>query len=452
DPCSPFVALLVQDLRLEAVRGYAGGRQQGHQSEVPRLQTEGIAPTGAEGQASLLGEEAVPAQLSIWPEQPDPPAGRQLAPHFGQPFPRGVARRLCRGGGRRGAGAREQDDQRRQDKNQHGDGGIVSPSGPPGWGEPRQTQGADRPSAQPAPQVIRQRPRRGVALGWLAFQTAQEDRFEAAVQGGTQFARPGRALGQDLAKDLLGLLALEGPAPGDQLVEDDPHAVDVTAGPDLPDLAGGLLGGHVRRRAEHLTRDGHVGAGVAEPGEAEVADERLAALVHEDVSGLDVAVDDAFFVGGLDRSRYLLHEDDRSPQGGAEAAGVVREAAAGQERHGEAVLAVVQAHAVNRQDVRVLQLSGGPGLAIEAVDLVRGRQGAGTDLLQGNLTPQRRVPGSIDDAHAAVTDLAADLQVVKALFGERDLRPPGRGVARRDGALGVSGRTGERAVLIEPAL
>src|SRR5262245_30693665 len=149
DPCSPFVALLVQDLRLEAVRGYAGGRQQGHQSEVPRLQTEGIAPTGAEGQASLLGEEAVPAQLSIWPEQRNPPSGCQLAPHFGQPFPRGVALRLCRGGGRRGAGAREQDDQRRQDKNQHGDGGIVSPSGPPGWGEPRQTQGADRPSAQP---------------------------------------------------------------------------------------------------------------------------------------------------------------------------------------------------------------------------------------------------------------------------------------------------------------
>src|SRR6185503_1502002 len=89
-------------------------------------------------------------------------------------------------------------------------------------------------------------------------------------------------------RDQLGeRLPLEGPATGEELVEDEAERVDVAARRDL--AAGELLGRHVgrRARAQRLAR---------RPGEAEVGDPDLAAAVEHDVRRLQIAVDDAAVV------------------------------------------------------------------------------------------------------------------------------------------------------------
>ena len=105
-------------------------------------------------------------------------------------------------------------------------------------------------------------------------------------------------------------LRVEGGAPGQQFVEHHPKAVDVRARVDAhPARAAScrLLRGHVDRGAEELLDAGEkrLAGGILLDGlgDAEVDDLRhglSVALGHEDVRGLEVAVDDALLVGVID--------------------------------------------------------------------------------------------------------------------------------------------------------
>ena len=92
-------------------------------------------------------------------------------------------------------------------------------------------------------------------------------------------------------------------------------------------------------------------------------------------------------------------------------------------------------------DVGVLQVGGGFGLAQKSFDLVRAGQGAGADHFQGHVPIQTRLPGLPDDSHAAPGDLFEKLVVAKilqtrpGLGGDRGCR---RGVER---AVAADSRT-----------
>ena len=86
-----------------------------------------------------------------------------------------------------------------------------------------------------------------------------------------------------------GMVGGEGPAAGEQLEGDDGQRVAV-AGVGRG-VAARLLGRDVGRGAEDLPGLGQRGLG-RHRGDAEVADRQAAALVDEQVGGLDVAVDD----------------------------------------------------------------------------------------------------------------------------------------------------------------
>src|SRR5262249_38661997 len=114
--------------------------------------------------------------------------------------------------------------------------------------------------------------------------------------------QPPRDARVDLARwDLLPLARLleggESPAArvdrpaGEEVVEHAPQAEDVGPGTDLPLVAQGLLGTHVRGRA--AGRAGRIlGPGVPQPGQAEIDQLRRTVLVDQDVLRLDVLVDD----------------------------------------------------------------------------------------------------------------------------------------------------------------
>jgi len=120
-------------------------------------------------------------------------------------------------------------------------------------------------------------------------------------------------------------------------------------------IAYGLLGRHVRRRADGDSRLGQPRAALHRPRDAEVGDHRPSAFgLQEDVVGLDVAVDDAAQMGVRQRVGDLgegaTHFFDGAKRSKLQ---VRRQRAASHERHDEIGDSVVLAHVEDRDDVRV---------------------------------------------------------------------------------------------------
>ena len=110
------------------------------------------------------------------------------------------------------------------------------------------------------------------------------------------------------------LVAMNGGSPDEHLVADDAERVEVAAAVDLA-LAGGLLGRHVRRRA-----DRHAGRGeprsrpfasMARAMPKSVTIGAAGVGVEQDVVGLDVAVDDAALVRVGERVGDLAQDAPR---------------------------------------------------------------------------------------------------------------------------------------------
>src|SRR5262249_54875561 len=127
-----------------------------------------------------------------------------------------------------------------------------------------------------------------------------------------------RRLVEDFVEYGAGAFAFEGKHTGAHFVEDDAEGKKVGAG--VESLAEDLLGRHIRNGAESAAgageligidpnggkSDGDAGAGgsfVGYFGEAEIEDFGVAAAGDENVGGLDVAMDDAFGVSGIERVR-----------------------------------------------------------------------------------------------------------------------------------------------------
>jgi hypothetical protein len=85
--------------------------------------------------------------------------------------------------------------------------------------------------------------------------------------------------------------------------------------PDEEPVAGGLLRRHVRERPEHLAGQRHRCVVVAlDPCEPEVQQDRPAFGIDLDVPGLDVAVQDAGFVCGMQRAGDALDQQQERRQ------------------------------------------------------------------------------------------------------------------------------------------
>ena len=215
----------------------------------------------------------------------------------------------------------------------------------------------------------------------------------------------------------------ERPAAGEQLEEHDPEGVDV--GPAVHGLAGDLLGRGVGDRGRDLAvagqrrQRGHV------LRDAEVGQHRLLAAVvaglEQDVRRFDVPVEQPAGMcvvqcaadRGDDLQGVLRRERPALPQGDVQIRAV-------DEAHGDpqqvAVLTLVQ----DVDDVRVLERAEQVGLALESLPELRDRREARVQHLQRHVAGQRAVPGEVDRAHAAGTQLA--LEEVPAHGGaDRDL-------------------------------
>ena len=195
---------------------------------------------------------------------------------------------------------------------------------------------------------------------------------------------------RDVTQDLERILSVVRCAQGQELVEHRTQAVDVRA--HLGAFAAPLLGRHVVGRAEQIAGGGH-GLALLVHGQAEVDQDRRARAGHDQVAGLEVAVQEPVLVDGLhgarggeDQARGALVAGTRAGQLegvvdrdalGVALAGlgqVLRQGAPLDQLHHEVGRQRVGLHADDAHDPRVIQPREDLALAPEALAGAR-RQG-----------------------------------------------------------------------------
>ena len=193
-------------------------------------------------------------------------------------------------------------------------------------------------------------------------------------------------------------LGLEGVLAGQHLVEHETEREDVRA--LVGRLAVDLLRGHVPRRAQDRPVLGERRLAFRPgrerrpaPGQTEVQ-HLHPGLRHQDVRGLEVAVDDAVAVRVLERIRDLAGEEQRSARRNRASQGP-----AFHELHHE----VVRPHVEQRADVGVVERRHGQRLVAEALLEALLRH------LHRDRPLEPRVAGLVDVAHPARAHRAQDL-------------------------------------------
>ena len=246
----------------------------------------------------------------------------------------------------------------------------------------------------------------GEALLLLLGEQAEDHPGELLRDLGRQRGR----LGADLHADERDrVVAVEGQAAGDDLVEQHAGGVEVGAGVDLQ--AEGLLGAHVLRGAEHHAGAGHLlerTVAADDLGDAEVDQlEHLAALVvagDEDVLRLQVAVDHALAVGVLEAAEHLQDEAD-GPLGRRGSVEDVLQLGALEQLHDEVLHALVGGAELGDLDaVGVVEAGGALGLAVEAFDELGVATKVGVEDLDGDVAAQQDVAAAVHRSHAALAD------------------------------------------------
>ena len=167
-------------------------------------------------------------------------------------------------------------------------------------------------------------------------------------------------------------------------------------------------------------RDGRI-VGLGELGEAEVEHLELARGAHEQVRGLDVAVDDAALVRGVERARHLHREVDGLRDRDRALLQQLLDALPVAQLHDDERPSVVLPDVVDDADVRVVERGGEVGLAVEARE--RGRVGRHPrrQELERHVAPELCIVRTVDDTHPAGAQLGLDPIARDGLADHRDL-------------------------------
>ena len=223
------------------------------------------------------------------------------------------------------------------------------------------------------------------ALVAIFGESFRDDLLERGRNVGSQLAqRYGWCLQNCFANSGCGA-SRESALAGGHLVEDKPEGKQIGAGVKL--FAADLFGGKIGRCAERCCRAVWIRAcrrrssicvsvrrcfrTLYEFGDPEVQNLRLAALRNKNVGGLNVAMNDAFLVRGIQAVGNLDGVIDQLMQSAGRAVSCAcldpfAKRHALQQLHNDEGLAVVLAQLVDRADVGVVEGRGGARFALEA--------------------------------------------------------------------------------------
>ena len=160
---------------------------------------------------------------------------------------------------------------------------------------------------QKVPQVVGHVLGRRVALRGSLRQGFQADAVQFLRDAVVELAWRAGLEARHLLQQFRLRVGTERPASHQQFVEDHAQAEDVAAAIDPMPFATGLLRTHVGGRPGVAWPLAHV---LLSQGQPEIRHERLAALVEQDVAGLDVPMHQPLLVGVVQRLGHRRHQFD----------------------------------------------------------------------------------------------------------------------------------------------
>ncbi len=295
--------------------------------------------------------------------------------------------------------------------------------GPPGRAAPRPAYGRRRPRSLRDPverllEVAGQVAGRSVAVGRILAEAALDDPAQRRRRGGIELGDRLGFLADDGRERLDRGLLLEGAPAGGHLVEN--RAERELVGAKVRGLAARLFRRHVADRPENHAR-ARAGAGECrelrarvlrrdrELRETEVEDLREAVLVHHDVFGLQVPMDDPDLVGLGEALGDLRRDREEAAQRQRPRGEELAQRLSLDQLHRDEERAVRLADVVDGQDVRVIQRGGRAGLLLEArAGLAIAGDVGGKDL-DGDLPAEPGVASEVDLPHSSGAERGADL-------------------------------------------
>jgi len=268
----------------------------------------------------------------------------------------------------------------------------------------------------------------------IFFEAFEDDLFEF---GGDFVMYAGRRNGsaiEDVAEDDPGSFAAKGSDTGGHFVQHDTEGKEV--GTRIERFAADLFRGHISDRANGAARTGKEllvdGAGFAlcDRGgtrgigicgyfrEAEIENFGVAEFGDKDIGGLDVAMNDAAGVSGLEAGGDV----DGNVE---EFIGIERlvtqemlESEAIEKFHGDESLAVLLTDIVNGADIRMIEGGSGLRFALEAGEGLWIEGDFGRKEFEGDKAVQAGVFGFVDNAHATTAEFFEDAVVREDLATE----------------------------------
>ena len=240
----------------------------------------------------------------------------------------------------------------------------------------------------------------------------------AGISGCRRAGGRGRAIENGI-EDKSGGVAAEGQRSRSHFVEHGAEGEQIRAGVEF--LAANLFGRHVGHGAESGAGTGEMvgidaeggersGGGfglrarVRDLGEAEVEDFGVAALGDEEVGGLDVAVNDAFGVSGIERVGNFDGEVEEAVKLHGTAGDEVLQSLTLQAFHGDKSPAVFFADVVDGADVGMVESGGGFGFAAKAAERLGIFGEIVGEKFQSYEAVEARVLGFVDDSHASAAE------------------------------------------------
>ena len=245
--------------------------------------------------------------------------------------------------------------------------------------------------------------------------------------------RYGSAVQDGFEDDAAGVSA-KGKRARRHFVEDDAEGEEVAASVEI--FAADLFGRHVGDGAERAAWAGEMffprtlrcrgvgngvaadGSGAGNFGEAEVENFRVAALGDEDVGGLDIAVNDAGVVSGVEGVGAVDADFEEAFEFERVRGDDVLERGAVEKFHGDEGAAVVFADVVDGADVGMVQRGGGTRFTFESFERLRVVGEIVGEKFESDEAAEARVFGFVDDAHSATAEFFDDAVVRDCLADE----------------------------------
>ena len=156
-------------------------------------------------------------------------------------------------------------------------------------------------------------------------------------------------------------------------------------------------------------------AGQSHFGEAEIEHLRAIARADEDVGGLDVAVDDARGMGGLECVRDLDPQPEHRIACERTGGESVLQRRALEVLHGDERSSVLLADVVDGADMWMAERRSGSGFTLKAAQRFGIARQISGDELERHGTVKPRILGLVDHAHPAAAELADDAVVRERL-------------------------------------